>query len=585
MKLKPLFPAVLASAPRNGVSMINPDLELAIAILAVENGLISETTAERIIVEGRADRAGAAQALRDEVSETDLLRAVAGHLGIRFYDLYSQNQELIVDTEVFERSDIDTLRRYGALPLVDRRTGHVVVAMTHPDADLQRYLDRIYETPRLVLTPGYQIQDRLAVLGAETADVVELSAPRRLMPTRATQIPATVGPANPVLELVDSLLATAVAVGASDLHVRLDQNQKVLVWFRVDGRRQRQRITVPAGRDMEVIGALLSRCDTIDASNLREPQDGTFSFVAAGRQIDARLAMLPQTDARPAVVIRLLDSRNLHTRLDDMGFTTQDLVTMRRAASSSQGTVLVTGPTGSGKSTTLYGLLRELDHEEKNILTVEDPVEYRLPGIVQTQVRAGLGDRSVTFARSLRAILRMDPDIIMVGEIRDTETAKVTMDAAITGHLVFSTIHAPSALGVFTRLVEMGIPGYLPAEAVTLIVSQRLVRKLHDCSRLDPPSTDEVRWFEAFGLEAPERVARPVGCTGCGGTGYRGRLAVVELVEPGPELRQAVLNQSSLDRLAEIAEREGFRPILKNGVDKVIRQLTTVSELNRILVG
>jgi type II secretory ATPase GspE/PulE/Tfp pilus assembly ATPase PilB-like protein len=378
------------------------------------------------------------------------------------------------------------------------------------------------------------------------------------------------------------MLDRAVAVSASDIHLTMTAEGRLEIRFRIDGDRRRQLLAIPPGRDLEVLNALVGRCDTIDAANYREPQDGTFSFMAAGRQIDARLAMLPQLNG-PAVVVRLLDSRNLQTRLDDMGFSPGDLHAMRTAASQNQGTILVTGPTGSGKSTTVYGLLREVDHESKNVMTVEDPVEYRLPGIGQTPIRHDLGERSLTFVRALRSILRMDPDIILVGEVRDAETARVTMDFSITGHLVFSTIHAPSAIGVYIRLVEMGIQPYLPAEAITLIVSQRLVRKVHECGRLERPSRDEIAWFESVGATPPEKLIRPVGCTGCSDTGYRGRIALVEVLSPGPVLRAAILKGGSQAELAEVAISEGFRPIVLNGVEKIAAQQTTVVEVARVL--
>jgi type IV pilus assembly protein PilB len=536
-----------------------------------------------IIVASQEGRSDVITALHQEVAEDSLLQAIANELGWRLYDLYSSSQDFLVEEALIEKADLATLRRFVALPLQDRRSHSVVVAVAQPDVDLHRYLERVYGTYSLVLSPAHQIQDRLASLGAATAEelqgptIRDAPAPRPLAP-----LPTTVGAKSRMATLADTLLSQAVAVGASDIHFAFNQEGALQVWYRIDGIRRRQRVAIP-GEPRELLGTLMSRCHTVDSSNYVEPQDGTFSFTAAGRSIDSRLAMLPEMNG-PELVIRLLDSRNLQTRLDDMGFRPEELAAMREATASTQGAVVVAGPTGSGKSTTIYGLLREVDHESKHVITVEDPVEYRLAGINQTQVRAGLGDRSLTFGRALRSILRMDPDIIMVGEIRDPETAKVAMDAAITGHLVFTTVHAPSAVGVYTRLVEMGVSPYLPAEAVSLVVSQRLVRRVHECSRPEVPTTLEQEWFEESGLIVPDRVPRPVGCEGCNRTGFRGRLAVVEVLLPERELRAAVLKNRSHDELRDVALAQGFRPIIQDGAEKVARQLTTVSEVSRVLM-
>jgi type II secretory ATPase GspE/PulE/Tfp pilus assembly ATPase PilB-like protein len=565
---------------------LSDDYEIAIAVLAQDHRLISAETAWRLIQGGRDGVLDLIDGIREEVAEDDLLRAVANELGILYYDLYSVNQQFREDKEILDQIDLTVLKRYTALPLRDRKTGGVVVATSLPELELQNHLRSIYGRFSFVLTPAYQIQDRLAILGADTAaEALATQGPRAsTIPRPVTPPPSAIGRRNQVVELIDNMLDRAVAVSASDIHLTMTAEGRLEIRFRIDGARRRQLLAIPPGRDLEILNAMLSRCDTIDAANLREPQDGTFTFTAAGRQVDARLAMIPQLNG-PAVVVRLLDSRNLQTRLDDMGFSADELQTMRTAAAQSQGTIIVTGPTGSGKSTTVYGLLREVDHESKNVMTVEDPVEYRLPGIGQTPIRHDLGDRSLTFVRAIRSILRMDPDIVLVGEIRDAETARVTMDFAITGHLVFSTVHAPSAVGVYTRLVEMGIQPYLPAEAISLIVSQRLVRKVHECGHLERPSREELAWFTHIGAPPPEKLIRPVGCSGCSDTGYRGRIALVEVLAPGRELKAALLRGASHAELTDVALAEGFKPIALNGVEKIATHQTTVAEVARVLVG
>ena len=217
------------------------------------------------------------------------------------------------------------------------------------------------------------------------------------------------------------------------------------------------------------------------------------------------------------------------------------------------------------------------------MLTVENPVEYRLPMIGQTEIRPGLGDRSITFPRALRTILRLDPDVILVGEVRDDETAEVAMQAAITGHLVLSTVHANSALAAFPRLMNMGLPAYLVAESLSVLISQRLLRRVHECARIDAPTPEEVAVLASMGLQAPAQVAHPVGCGTCNGSGYRGRIAAVEVLEPTPRLRELVVEAAALGALIEQATKDGFVPIIEDGLRHVAAGRTTVSEMIRVL--
>jgi len=382
-------------------------------------------------------------------------------------------------------------------------------------------------------------------------------------------------------EWLDAVLNRAVSENASDVHFMFNADKTLLLRFRVDGVLREQRVP-PQIRAMEAVGSLLSRCETMDSANFREPQDGTFSFEAAGRPVDARVAMLPQSYG-PTVVVRLLDSLNIRTRLDDMGFSRQQLQAMRAAMRQSQGTVLTVGPTGSGKSTTLYALLRETNAAEKNVLTVENPIEYRLPYIGQTEIRDGLGDRSLTFARSLRSILRLDPDVILVGEIRDKETAEVAMQAAITGHLVLSSLHANSALGAFPRLTNMGLPPYLPAEALSLVISQRLLRRVHECAEVGPPTREDLILFERFELPPPDQVRQPRGCPGCNSSGYRGRVAVVEVFTPSQKFRSLATTGAGIPELGRCAREEGFISIDRDALRHVAEGRTSVAEMLRVV--
>lgn len=550
------------------------DLERALATLALEYKLLSPERAVTMLDTYGDSPRRLGEAIKAEVAEGPLLSAIARELGFEYVDLYGARVGLATDAELLARADRNLLRSYSAIPLIDR-DGNVVVAAVNPsDLDLRAYLEERYPSMRLVLASRSQIQSKLALAGSPLVDALP-GADSELARSVVIATPPT--PRNPLVAWVDSTLETAVAEGASDIHFEYNLDGTLLVRFRIDGILR----SVPAqlrGREGEVIGILMNRSD-MDQANLREPQDGSFSFVASARKIDVRAAMLPQMNG-PSVVLRLLDSANVQRRLSDMGFAPDQLAALERTASSSQGTVIVCGPTGSGKTTTLYALLREVASVEKNVITIEDPVEYRMNLVNQTAVVHGT-ERDLDFDKILRATLRMDPDVILVGEIRDAMTARTAMDAAITGHLVFSTVHARDSVGIYTRLAEMGVPSYLVAEAMSLGVAQRLVRRLHDCARLMPATPADQQMFALVGASCPDQLMKPVGCSACGQTGYRGRLAVVEVLDPTPAFRQKILLNVGRDELIDQARADGMVPMLDDGLRLVREQLTTIEEVMR----
>jgi type II secretory ATPase GspE/PulE/Tfp pilus assembly ATPase PilB-like protein len=293
--------------------------------------------------------------------------------------------------------------------------------------------------------------------------------------------------------------------------------------------------------------------------------------------------MLPQVNG-PSLVLRLLDSANVRRRLSDMGFSSVQLDLLRRTTASHEGMVVVSGPTGSGKTTTLYALLREASSVERKVISIEDPVEYRLPLVNQVQIRPNVA-RPLTFSRALRAVLRMDPDVILVGEIRDAETASTALDASITGHLVFTTVHARDSLSIYSRLVEIGAPAYLVAEAVTLSVAQRLVRRVHDCAVSSAPTGRDVATFDQLGLNVPDTVYHARGCDACGGSGYRGRIAVVETVVPSSNIKEMVRLQAGHEELQRQAREDGFLSLVDNAARLVADNLTTIDEVYRVVKG
>ena len=565
--------------------MITSDCERALAALTIEQKILPPLITKKIIEKSRAEKISPVDLLFEHLKEEDVLTAIAKGMGIQFYNLFSTDQEYRVDNALIARADLKLLRQYSALPMLNK-TGKIVVAVANPDIDVVDYLRARYlDGFGLVLAQKSQIQNKLAYFSIDNnATNAFKDDPNQISQsaTSSLPLPDRVSGRSPVLDWVDSSLSRAVAENASDLHVTFNPDKTLNLRFRIDGVLRKQQVPVPADRSLEVIGALLAKTETMDPSNYREPQDGTFTFFAAGRQIDARVGMLPQIYG-PNVVIRLLDSAAVKQRLDDMGFSPKALGYLRTATNMPSGTVVVSGPTGSGKSTTLYGLVREIDSITKNVLTVEDPVEYKLPNIGQTAIRHDLGEKSLTFAKALRSILRLDPDVILVGEIRDAETARVAMDASITGHLVLSTVHAPNAVAVYARLMEMGVPSYLVAEAITLPTAQRLVRKVHECVVLGPPDPHEAETIRSMGTEVPEIVALPQGCLGCT-NGYRGRLAVFEVFVTDRAFRSAVARKADIGEMQRAAIDTGtYQSLLDDGMRLVREGKTSLAEVLRVL--
>lgn len=541
---------------------MSQDIERALAVLAVDHRVVAPNTALKLISEARTGKKPLAQLIQTTIPETDLLRAIAAEMGYRFFDMHAREQELSLDERLLRQCDTRLLTEHCALPVVDKQ-GRVVAALANPlDVDINQYLkSRFPDMAGIALVPKSQVQSRLMYLTNDFQG----------------------NPAAPgaVLEYVDYLLQRAAGEGASDIHLRYTYDGTLMVRLRVDG--VLRQLPFPLkGRENEVVAALIAKAPTMDSSNMREAQDGTFSFQATNRSIDVRVAMLPQL-AGPNITLRILDPATLKRRIEDMGFDAPMVERMRSAVAAPQGCVLIVGPTGSGKSTTLMSLLREVDALARNVITVEDPVEYRLPYVGQTQIRNDLGDRSLTFSKALRSILRQDPDVILVGEIRDSDTARVAMDASITGHTVLSTVHANSAPSAYARLSEMQVPPFLVSEALTLIVSQRLVRQVHVCAQMAPPTPDEAAALARMGATGITLVPHAVGCVGCAGNGYRGRLAVAEMLVPNTEVRTLVTNGAPREQLIDAARRAGWHPIAEDAIRLLRLGKTTVSEIARVV--
>ncbi len=382
---------------------------------------------------------------------------------------------------------------------------------------------------------------------------------------------------TPAVRLVSEIIQIAVAKQASDIHIE-PRAAETIVRVRVDGV-LRDVMSVPRALQTSLISRIKILSD-MDIAERRAPQDGRFMVTMGSRQLDLRVSALP-TQYGEKVVIRLLQASAPLTSLFDLGMPADVSEDLWQLISQPQGMILVTGPTGSGKSTTLYACLNKLQKPAVNIVTVEDPVEYVLPGINQAHVntRAGL-----TFATCLRSILRQDPNIIMVGEIRDKETAEIAMKAAQTGHLVLSTLHTNDSVSAIVRLLDLGIPGFLIASSVTGILAQRLVRKLCSCHSVQPATAEfQVQMVQAGASKPPATMAIPIGCEKCDNTGYRGRIGIYELLRLDDSMRTVIRTSGNIDQVREISRANGMRMMLEDAIEKLRLGMTTMEEILRVV--
>lgn len=559
--------------------MISKDIKAALAALALdpESKLPVQIAAE-MITNVDISIGEVLSNLTVYYNDVSLVGALSKMMSVTFVDINSTENTFSANSELAEQVSKTWLVQNLVLPAKRDGDDHAyfILANARGSSDAVEYLRSIYGNEFRVVQ-GVRSQILAELIKLDTGSLEDAAA------AIATPDSASNTTSSPVVAWIDQLMARAVAEGASDVHFMTQEDKSLLVRFRIDGKLRKQIMPLK-GREGEVVGSILSRCPTIDPSDRMRPQDGSFSFYAAeGRKIDTRLAMLPQVHG-PIIVVRLLDPLNVRRRLDSMGFAPRTLETMREVSQQPQGLILIIGPTGSGKTTTLYAVLNELDSMSKNILTAEDPVEYRLPNIGQTQIRSDLGEKSLTFARASRAFLRLDPDIILVGEIRDGETAGIVMHAALTGHLVLSTIHANSALGVFTRLGELGAEPFMVAEALALAVSQRLIGRVHDCREIGPPTPSQAAFLKRMQLPVPEQVAHAKGCNACGGTGYKGRIPVMEVLRPTDTVRELVATGAPSNTVIEATKNsDGWTSILEDALRHVETYDSTVEEMLRVL--
>jgi len=517
----------------------------------------------------------------ERITRDQIARAMALRMGVGFFTLADG-----VDPAVARLVDEKTARRYQAVPVRLEGEGRLVVAMSDPSnvfaVDDLRILTRHEIRP--VLASAEELQTLLGQtsrLDAVVADLVEETGGDGEGPLEQADI-ADASDDAPVVRLVNSLIARGVDERASDIHFE-PQAKEMVVRYRVDG--VLRTVTAVPFRLANGVASRVKIMADLDIAERRVPQDGRVGLTVGGRALDLRVATLP-TVYGEKIVMRILDKSNVMMRLSDLGFAKDTLTKFEACYSRPYGAVLVTGPTGSGKSTSLYGALNQLNSTDKNIITVEDPVEYRLQGINQVQVNAKAG---LTFAAGLRSILRCDPDIVMIGEIRDRETAQIAVESALTGHLVLATIHTNDSAGALTRLTEMGVEPFLSASAVAGILAQRLARRLcQHCKEQTTISHAVLR--EAMdvpalpaGLPDPAPIARAAGCPRCQETGYRGRVGVYEMLVMSETMERMTVAGASGEEIARQARKEGMRTLREDGLLKVLGGHTSIEEVHRAI--
>lgn len=442
------------------------------------------------------------------------------------------------------------------------------------DNSVAEVLERVFGSERLdrLLTRGHDLERALDAFGSQQRVAAGGTGDPEQLRELADEAP--------VIEFVNNMIAQAFDQGASDIHLEPEEHV-VQVRIRIDGVLY-NRFTLPISR-FSAIASRLKLVSGMDIAEQRLPQDGHLDTRVSGEALDIRVSALPGVYGE-SIVMRLLPKERKRLALDTLGLSIDNLANLQRWVKEPHGIILVTGPTGSGKSTTLYSVLETISDGERKIITVEDPVEYRLPGITQVQT---LDEIDFTFARALRSILRQDPDVIMIGEIRDGETAEIAIQSSLTGHMVLSTLHTNDAISAFTRLIDMGVEPFLVATPIRAVMAQRLVRRLcAHCSTPAGPPVDEVLRVVAAASGASDapipRWREPVGCEQCQGTGFRGRVGIHELVPVGPEMQQGIVSGAATVDLREIARRQGVLTLREDGFLKAAQGVTTVEEVLRV---
>ncbi|MDR7001475.1 GspE/PulE family protein [Neobacillus niacini] len=541
--------------------------------LLIEAGLLSDEQLQSALKDKNPNqKLGDALLQRGFITEQQLIEVLEFQLGIPHVSLYrypfDPNLFSLIPKEVAKRNLIIPLKKDGE---------KLLVAMADP-------MD-FYTVDDLRLSTGFHIETAIAtkddILRAINKYYDMDEGFKELLHDRGSsnedEEEKIIDQDSPIVKLVNQILTNAVTMKASDVHID-PQDTKVVIRYRIDGVLRTER-SLPKHMQSVLI-ARIKIMASLDITEHRIPQDGRFKINLDFHPVDLRVSTLP-TVYGEKIVLRLLDLGLALNDINNLGFNKLNLNRFTELIEKPTGILLITGPTGSGKSSTLYAALNRLNNEEVNIITVEDPVEYQLEGINQIQVNSNVG---MTFAAGLRAILRQDPNIIMVGEIRDKETAEVAIRASLTGHLVLSTLHTNDSLGSITRLIDMGVEPFLVASSISGIVAQRLVRRVcRDCAESQVPTKREIEIFAKRGLKI-EKVTRGRGCSSCNMTGYKGRIAIHEVLVMNDRMKRVIMNGETFSKLRELAMKNKTIFLIDDGLLKVKQGITTTEEVLRVAI-
>lgn len=511
------------------------------------------------------------------ITETTELEALG-----EYYCMPSVEIDMLeIDKELFDLFTYDFLKKHKIIPVSYDKNGVLLVATGKPLSCHTRaaLAVQISAPIEYVLVPPVQIDryvDSISAVVSTTAALEDLNSEKSEQLVAAQRGDSAAGVQeddvinNPAVRLVDSIIKEAIPYRASDIHIEPFE-KNVRVRYRIDGDLQ-ERAEFP----IEAYSAICARLKILAGLNIAErrvPQDGRINMLIGGKEYDFRVSTLP-TVFGEKFVIRILDKTSFQFTRSDLGFTEQENAVVDKMLSKPHGIILLTGPTGCGKSTTLYSFLQEVNDSKVNIVTVEDPVEFTMQGINQTQVNT---KANMTFAAALRSILRQDPDIIMIGEIRDEETAEIAVRSAITGHLVFSTLHTNDAPGAIVRLGDMGVQNYLVADALVGVIAQRLVKRL--CPACKKKGRTTAKEMEILGINEPVTIARPQGCQFCNNSGYKGRIAVHEIMYMNENMKASVMAENNLEKLRKLSIDNGMIPLWNSCRNLVFNGSTSIQEL------
>jgi len=564
------------------MSIITDEAATELASMAVNQGILSEENFSKYKVLNKESGQSMISILFDKavMDEFSLAKFVAQSYGLNFQEVNTETIEEDVQTKLA----IEYLRTNNICPFeIDGSTLKIAIC-DQSKLSLEKNIRVITGMKvEMVLVTIANFEKLLTKFGISNAilEVSQIGALKKAAEDEA------VAEAEILTErdktdaeiFVSDILLEAYKMGVSDIHIESFRKSKRLR-YRVDGIliAQKKRASEIADRYSAVV-SILKLLSGARIEEKRLPQDGAIAFNNGKIEFDLRVSFLPVQGGFERVVMRILRKDAISMSFDDLGFGKEDYEAITEATSATQGLVLVTGPTGSGKTTTLYSILSALNDDKKNIMTAEDPIEYELEGISQSQMK---NEINFTFAAALRTFLRQDPEVILVGEIRDQETGTIAIEAALTGHLVLSTLHTNDSVNTITRLVNMGIPNYLVSSAVKLVVAQRLTRKVCEACK-EKDKTVKATYLEQFGIDPKIVLYKGKGCAKCNNSGYKGRRGIYEVLKVTPSIQDAILKEKNVIEIAELARKDGYKPMMEIGVDYLKEGTLSFEEFQRTL--